>query len=76
MKKRWFVGLKDGRREIFSADYIPTHDTDGERYSAVIGPFRTKRGTLYMCRYGRSNPHCQTVYDAERLGKLYPDLCR
>lgn len=71
MPTRWYVGHKDGRMELFQAEAIPTWISHGEVYAAVIGPFRTKRGALFMATYGRGNPHCRTVAEAERLGKLY-----
>ena len=70
--KRHYVGLKldcTGQREVFTADQTPTNDTHGALYGAVIGPFRTKRGAQFMSDYGRGNPHCLTVSDAESLAK-------
>lgn len=70
MPDRIYLGLNATRntREIFRAASVPTFATHPD-YNAVIGPFRTKRGALFMARYGRSNPHCQCVADAERLAK-------
>lgn len=56
---------------IFQSPHIPTWTTHGETYAAVIGPFYTKRGALFMATYGRGNPHCRTVNEAERLGRIY-----
>jgi len=67
----WYVGHRNGRMELFKADTIPTFASHGDTYAAVIGPFRTKRGAAFMARYGRGNPHCHTVNEAERLGKKY-----
>lgn len=39
-------------------------------YSATIGAFRTKRGAMFMLKYGRNNPHIQTVGQAEKLVRL------
>lgn len=66
---RIYVGLAPytGRREVFRAASEPTEQSHGERFASVIGPFRTLRGAEFMRDYGRSNPHCQTVDDAERL---------
>jgi hypothetical protein len=70
VKKRYYVGLRwsNGARESFRAAVAPTSLTYPE-YTAVIGPFRTRRGALFMRDCGRNNPHVQTVADAERLAK-------
>lgn len=56
-------------RELFKCSYVPTWETHGSVYNAVIGPFRTKRGAVFMRDFGRSNPHLQNVADAERIAK-------
>ena len=69
-----YVGLKlDGSatREVFRADATPTEQSHGAQYGAVIGPFRTVRGARFMAEYGRGNPHCYTVQDAEQLARKY-----
>ncbi len=72
MRKKFFVGLGPNlSREVFKSDKIPEF-TDKEftqKYLAVIGPFKTKRGAEFCRDYGRDNPHCQCVNDAERLAK-------
>jgi hypothetical protein len=69
---RIYLGLKAGLvRDIFKSPTAPTEQTHGDRFLAVIGPFRTMRGAIFMRDHGRSNPHCQCVRDAERLGKKY-----
>jgi hypothetical protein len=69
MRSKPFVGITaDGTRDVFRG-YAPTEATHGHLYIAVIGPFRTARGARFMRDYGRMNPHCQTVQDAERLAK-------
>lgn len=67
----WYVGIlaKDGTYEAFTCDNPPTRSLYGSRYTVVIGPFRTKRAALWAERYGRGNPHFQTVEDAERLSR-------
>ena len=69
---RWYVGQTSARgvRETFRAESEPTAATNGDRYAAVIGPFRTRRGAEFMCNFGGFNPHCATVADAERLARL------
>lgn len=64
---RYWVGIKDGVREVFPCDYKPSLETHGRLYAAVIGPFKTKRGAEFMAGPGYNNPHCRTVADAERL---------
>lgn len=59
--------------EIFACDHVPAFATHGERYACVVGPFRTKRAAIFMSRTS-PNPHCQTVAQAERLVKQYPEL--
>jgi len=66
-----YLGYNQGKREIFRAASIPTEATHGDKYAAVVGPFRTIRGARFMRDYGQGNPHCQCVADAERLGKKY-----
>jgi hypothetical protein len=56
-------------RTIFHAMETPTHESHGERFIYVIGPFRTLAGAEIMRQYGRNNPHLQTVEDAERMAK-------
>ncbi len=67
--KRYYVGCKGGRREVFTAEKKPTEQSHGSRYNAVIGPFQTKKGAEFMAQQGGSNPHIQTVADAERAVK-------
>lgn len=72
-RKRLYVGLKDGKREVFRSAEQPTKETHGEQYEAVIGPFRTLRGAVYCKQFGGNNPHIQGVQDAERIGKEHAD---
>ncbi len=66
----YYVGIKDGTRTVFQCAKLPSETLTPE-YAAVIGPFRTKQGARFMAQRGANNPHCQTVADAERLGKKY-----
>ena len=69
-RARYYVGLSKGRlRSIFRSPIEPTEETHGSLYLAVIGPFRTKRGAVYMADYGEGNPHLQTVSQAEWYAK-------
>lgn len=69
MKTKIFVGCKGIQREVFKSENVPTYESHGHKYNACIGPFRTMRGANFMAKYGLGNPHCQTVTQAERLGK-------
>jgi len=71
-RPRPYVGIYpvSQTREVFQFDHVPTED-DGLPYLYVIGPFNTIRGATFMANFGRSNPYCQCVADAERLSKLY-----
>lgn len=70
MKTRLYVGIREGaKREILRSATEPTHATHGADYLCTIGPFRTRRGAEFMRDYGRGNPHCVCVADAERLAR-------
>ena len=73
-RKRFYVGLSIrhcGQRIMFSESFTPTEESHGHLFGAVIGPFRTKAGAIFMRDRGYNNPHCQTVAQAEKLAKLY-----
>jgi hypothetical protein len=67
--KRYYVGLREGRRFVFNSPETPTVATHGSRYSSVIGPFRTKRAAILTAVTGGVNPHIRTVADAERIAR-------
>ena len=68
MAKRIYVGCTAFTSwEIFRSETTPTFDDNPNDYAAVIGPFRTLAGAEFMCDYGKGNPHCSTVSDAEWL---------
>lgn len=64
--RRLYVGLvkgSPGRREVLrTAD--PTFTRHGDRYGALIGPFRTVAAARLVA--GPHGPQIQTVADAER----------
>jgi hypothetical protein len=60
---------KQGDLILFRSAKIPTQESHGQRFTAVIGPFRSKVGASFFARYGRNNPHIRTVEDAERLAR-------
>jgi hypothetical protein len=71
-----YVGVRhNDEREIFQASAEPKEELYGSLYKYVIGPFRTERGAKFMRDYGRNNPHCQHVSDAERLAKQKATPC-
>lgn len=73
---KYYVGLRvdyPHDREVFTSRCKPTRITHGDKYLAVIGPFLTLRGAQFMAAYGKGNPHCQTVDDAERIAKQIED---
>lgn len=72
VKKRWWVGhIRGGiKMQAFRSATTPTEKSHGEQYFACTGPFRTKRGAMFMQDHGALNPHCQHVADAERLGRV------
>lgn len=71
MRERYYVGLAGNARFLFRSATAPTEATHGAQFNAVIGPFQTKRGAEFMRAYGRGNPHCQCVADAERLARIH-----
>lgn len=73
MSARLYVGCRENRWELFRSAAVPTQASHGSRYGACIGPFRTVNGAKFMAHYGRGNPHCITVMDAERLAVKYAE---
>ena len=63
---------KQGGLVQFRSPTIPTKESHGHLYTAVIGPFKSKVGASYFARYGRNNPHIRTADDAERLARANP----
>ena len=63
---------KQGDLAQFRSPTIPTKESYGHLYTAVIGPFKSKVGASYFARYGRNNPQIRTADDAERLACADP----
>lgn len=63
---------KQGDLVQFRSSTIPTKESHGHLYTAVIGPFKSRVGASYFARHGRNNPHIQTADDAERLARADP----
>ena len=69
MASRIYVGVKGTTRKVFRSEQTPTKLSHGDKYNAVIGPFRSVAGAEVMAKYGRNNPHLQTVSEAEKMAK-------
>ena len=70
MQRKPYIGIDtDGNWLGFLLASEPTREEFGERYAAFIGPFRTRRAQMWAMKYGKNNPHFQTVESAERLSK-------
>ena len=68
MSKRLYLGIAEGGgREVFLSATVPTERSHGQLFLCAVGPFRTRRGANFMRDYGRGNPHCRCVAEAERL---------
>ena len=71
----YYLGRRaQGDLILFHAAQTPTKETHGLRFTAVIGPFKSKVGASYYARYGRDNPHIRTANDAERLARADPRM--
>ena len=73
LAKRNYVGLKSNGKEtlrvVFKSDSVPTFETHGKIFDAVIGPFQTIHGAEFMRDFGAGNPHCRCVSEASRHGR-------
>lgn len=72
-----YVGKRHGTAaEVFSARTEPTIESHGDRYLAVIGPFKSIAGARIMVAHGGGNPHIQGTWDADKMAKShYCDAC-
>jgi len=70
---KYYVGTVPGSIYgfVFTSKKTPTFETHGKRFRSVVGAFRTKKGAMFMAENGYSNPHCQTVSQAEKLAKTH-----
>jgi len=73
MKTKPYVIISaGGHRRIERHAVDPTFATRTRTEDfAAIGPFRTVRGASFARDYGRGNPHCVCVQDAEQLAEIY-----
>ena len=69
---QYYIGKVKGAPdyELITTRRRPT-EKNQPKYSYLVGKFRTKRGAMFMLKYGRNNPTCQTVKQAERLAILH-----
>ena len=65
---------KQGDLILFCSAHTPTKESHDPRFTAVIGPFKSKVGASYYARYGRDDPRIRTAEDAERLARLDPRM--
>ena len=71
----FYLGRRgEGDLILFHSSSIPTKQTHGHLYKAVIGPFQSRVGAGYFARYGRNNPDLRTASDAERLARTDPRM--
>ena len=72
---KYYVGRKIGSNylygDVFTSVKTPTSETHGHLYHGVTGPFRTKKGAMFMAECGYDNPHCRSVGEAEKLAKTH-----
>jgi len=71
--ERFYVGHKHSTMTVFKHNDTPTTESHGQRFNAVTGPFKTKRGATWFSKYSSGNPHCYNVAQAEKLAVKYPD---
>ena len=70
----FYLGKRGQDLTLFHSRTVPTKESHGHLYTAVIGPFKTKVGAGYFARYGRNNPNIRTAADAERLARADPRM--
>jgi hypothetical protein len=73
---KWYLGCSKNpdhsiKYQLVRTEVVPSEELQAKfecLYFALIGPFRTKRGALYM----QGHPGCETVWNAERLARSIP----
>lgn len=68
-RPRPYVGMVRGALHFFESVEKPTEKTHGDRFVAVVGPFRTIRAARWAEKFGYMNPHFVCVEDAEVISK-------
>ena len=59
---------------LFRSSNIPTKESHGHLFTAVMGPFKSKVGAHYFARYGQNNPQLHTAEEVERLARADPRM--
>ncbi len=65
---------KQGDLILFRSAQPPTKESHGQRFTSVIGPFKSKVGASYYARYGQGNPRLRNAEDVERLARADPRM--
>jgi hypothetical protein len=65
---------KDGDLVQFHCASVPTQESHGHLYTAVIGPFHSRLAAHYFARHGRDDPNLRSAADAERLARADPRM--
>lgn len=70
-RQRYYVGFYSSIRGIRGATWFasptkPTQESHGRLYDSVVGPFKTKRGAVYMSE----NHSCGSVATAELWARV------
>lgn len=47
---KFYVGIKNGKREVFESDEKPTKESHGKKYKAVSGPYDTEEGANFSAK--------------------------
>ena len=72
--KDWYAGpYSSGYWDVFSVPSGTDAEPEGRRRRllCLVGPHRTKQGAEFTASPGaRSNPHCQTADDADRIARI------
>ena len=63
---------RQGDLILFRSSNLPTKESHGHLFTAVIGPFKSKVGAKYFARYLRDNPLPCTAEEIERLACADP----
>ena len=56
-------------RVIFRSNTVPTHESHGHLFKAVLGPFNTMRAAKAWKYFGYTNPHFTCVSEIEKHAK-------
>jgi hypothetical protein len=65
---------KQGDLILFRSSNIPTKESHGHLFTAVMGPFKSKVVAHYFARYRQDNPQLCSVDEVERLARADPRM--